>query len=75
MDFTSFHGVDIVTAFELGRRRGYKMPHQVVDKFKKSIADFTSEIARLGPLNYDREIKRGRCHRLRQTYLNYFEIS
>ncbi len=29
MDFTSFHGVDIVTAFELGRRLGYKMPERV----------------------------------------------
>jgi hydrogenase maturation protease len=29
MDFTSFHGVDIVTAFELGKRLGYRMPRQV----------------------------------------------
>ena len=29
MDFTSFHGVDIVTAFELGRRLGYHMPERV----------------------------------------------
>ncbi len=29
MDFTSFHGVDIVTAFELGRKLGYEMPKQV----------------------------------------------
>ena len=29
MDFTSFHGVDIVTAFELGKRLGYHMPGRV----------------------------------------------
>jgi len=29
MDFTSFHGVDIVTAFELGKRLGYQMPEHV----------------------------------------------
>lgn len=29
MDFTSFHGVDIVTAFELGKRLGYPMPQRV----------------------------------------------
>ena len=29
MDFTSFHGVDIVTAFELGKRLGYQMPSRV----------------------------------------------
>lgn len=29
MDFTSFHGVDIVTAFELGRQLGYEMPRHV----------------------------------------------
>jgi hydrogenase maturation protease len=29
MDFTSFHGVDIVTAFELGKRLGYHMPTRV----------------------------------------------
>jgi hydrogenase maturation protease len=29
MDFTSFHGVDIVTAFELGKQLGYKMPDHV----------------------------------------------
>ena len=29
MDFTSFHGVDIVTAFELGKRLGYQMPQRV----------------------------------------------
>jgi hydrogenase maturation protease len=29
MDFTSFHGVDIVTAFELGKRLGYQMPERV----------------------------------------------
>ena len=29
MDFTSFHGVDIVTAFELGKRLGYQMPQHV----------------------------------------------
>ncbi len=29
MDFTSFHGVDIVTAFELGKRLGYHMPERV----------------------------------------------
>jgi hydrogenase maturation protease len=29
MDFTSFHGVDIVTAFELGKRLSYQMPQSV----------------------------------------------
>ncbi len=28
-ELTSFHGVDIATAFSLGRKAGYKMPEQV----------------------------------------------
>jgi len=29
MDFSSSHGIDIATAFELGRRLGYKMPKYI----------------------------------------------
>ncbi len=29
MDFPSSHGLDIATAFELGRRLGYKMPQHI----------------------------------------------
>ncbi len=29
MNFSTFHGIDIATAFELGQKLGYKMPHHI----------------------------------------------